>query len=54
LPGGRQAPGKEGLQIDWKIAMGRGKRKMPGKDGPEEAAERRKASGPGSGIRSGG
>jgi len=44
LPGGRQAPGKEGLHIDWKIARGRGKRKMPGKGGPEEAEERRKAS----------
>jgi len=37
-------PENEELQIDWKIAMRRGKRKMSGKDGPEEAEERRKAS----------
>jgi len=37
-------PENEGLRIDWKIATGRGKRKTPGKGGPEEAGERRKAS----------
>jgi len=34
----------ERLRIDRKIAMRRGKRKTPGKGGPEEAEERRKAS----------
>jgi len=47
--GAGKRPENEGLQIDWKIAMGRGKRKTPGKDGPEEAGERRKAS-----VRAGG
>jgi len=42
--GAGNRPENEGLQIDWKIAMRRGQRKMPGKDGPEEAEERRKAS----------
>jgi len=42
--GAGNRPENEGLKIDWKIAMRRSKRKMPGKDGPEEAEERRKAS----------
>jgi len=42
--GAGNRPENVGLQIDWKIAMRRGQRKMPGKDGPEEAEERRKAS----------
>jgi len=42
--GAGNRPESEGLEIDWKIAMRRGKRKKPGKEGPEEADERRKAS----------
>jgi len=42
--GAGNRPENEGRQIDWKIAMGRGERKTLGKDGPEEAEERRKAS----------
>jgi len=42
--GAGNRPENEGRQIDWKIAIRRGKRKMPGKDGPEEDEVRRKAS----------
>jgi len=43
-PGAGKRPENEGRQIDWKIAMRRGKRNAPGKGGPEEAEGRRKAS----------
>ncbi len=33
-----------GREVDWRIAMRRGKRKLLDKDGPEEEAERRKGS----------
>ena len=45
---GHAGVGKRGenreREVDWRIAMRRGKRKLPDKDGPEEEAERRKGS----------
>jgi len=51
--GGR--PENEGPEIDREIAMKRGKRKMPGKEGPRRLRRwARRRCGPGSSIRPGG
>ena len=44
LPGCGQAPGEQGCDVAWQVAMKPGKRRLLDRDGAEAAAEKRKAS----------